>query len=75
MGQVESGTLNLSNTANDITANIIQISNTGGQNAAAGIMVLGSGTNAIQATTINLGISKGDATLRFASQTQVALEP
>lgn len=68
-GKLNQATLNLSNTANDITANTIQISNTGGQNAAAGVMVLGNGTNVIRATTINLGISKGDATLRFASQT------
>lgn len=62
-------TLLLSNTSNTITANTLQISNSNGNNAQACVMTFGTGTNLLNVNTINLGVSKGNATLSFASQT------
>ncbi|HSI13324.1 MAG TPA: autotransporter-associated beta strand repeat-containing protein, partial [Chthoniobacter sp.] len=62
-------TLKLSNTTNTITANTVQVSNSINNNAQACFLTLGTGTNFISADTINLGVSKGVATLSFASQT------
>ena len=62
-------TLLLSNTSNNITANTLQISNSNGNNAQACVMTLGTGTNVLNINTINLGFSKGNAKLQFASQT------
>lgn len=61
--------LRLSNTANSIAANAIQVSNSLGNNASNGLLVLGTGTNVVHADTINIGLGKGAGTVRFASQT------
>lgn len=68
-GLLNSSTLNLSNTSNSITANVVQISHSNNWNAGTGILVLGTGTNTITADTLNIGVSKGNGSLRFASQT------
>lgn len=68
-GQMSSGTLTLSNTNNLITANIINIGNSFMLNAGIGTMILGSGINTLCANTINIGLYKGNATMRFATQT------
>ncbi|EDY16010.1 autotransporter-associated beta strand repeat protein [Chthoniobacter flavus Ellin428] len=62
-------TLLLSNTSNTITASTLQISNSNGNNAQTCVMTLGTGTNVLNINTINLGVSKGVGTLKFASQT------
>ena len=62
-------TLLLSNTSNNITANVVQLSNSNGLNSGSSTTVLGAGTNTIATDTINIGVSKGVATLKFASQT------
>lgn len=75
-GVVNTSVLTLSNTSNTITANAVQISNTSSYNAGstyAGVgktsLILGAGTNVISTDTLNIGVSKGDGTLKFASQT------
>ncbi|MDI1313919.1 autotransporter-associated beta strand repeat-containing protein [Prosthecobacter sp.] len=62
-------TLLLSDTNNTITANVVQLSNSNGLNSGSSITVLGAGTNTIATDTLNIGLSKGVATLKFASQT------
>ena len=62
-------TLLLSNTSNNITANVVQLSNSNGLNSGSSTTVLGAGTNTIATDTLNIGVSKGVATLKFASQT------
>lgn len=61
-------TLYLSNTANSITANTVQISNSADFNAGNGILYLGTGTNVISTNALNIGVSKGVGTLQFLSQ-------
>lgn len=67
-GLLNSSTLNLSNTSNSITANVVQISHSNNWNAGTGILVLGAGTNTITADSLNIGVSKGNGSVRFASQ-------
>jgi autotransporter-associated beta strand protein len=62
-------TLLLSNTSNNITAATLQISNSNANNAQPCLLTLGTGTNILNVNTINLGVSKGNAKLQFASQT------
>lgn len=62
-------TLLLSDTSNSITANVVQLSNSNGLNSGSSTTVLGAGTNIIATDTLNIGVSKGVATLKFASQT------
>lgn len=62
-------TLYLSNTANSITANTVQISNSADFNAGNGILYLGTGTNVISTNALNIGVSKGTGTVQFLSQT------
>jgi autotransporter-associated beta strand protein len=69
------GTVLLSDTANTIIATNLTAGNTGGNNGrGTGLLVLGAGTNGIQADTITIGRSKsvpgGGPTglVRFASQ-------
>ncbi len=61
--------LTLSNTANDITANTVNLGNSAGLNGGNGSMVLGAGTNVITANTLNIGVSKGGFSVAFASIT------
>ncbi|TLD72468.1 PEP-CTERM sorting domain-containing protein [Phragmitibacter flavus] len=68
-GLNNSSTVLLSNTANTITAEVVQLSNSAGWNAGTATVVLGTGTNVINTDLLNIGTSKGVATLRFASQT------
>jgi autotransporter-associated beta strand protein len=68
-GLNDATTLSLSNTANTITANSIQISDSSGWNAQPSTMILGAGTNELIADNLNIGISKGVGTLKFLSQT------
>ena len=66
------GTLLLTNTTNSIVATTLQVGNSGGNNAgptAPSLIQLGTGTNTINADTINLGFSKYNGTIQFASQT------
>ncbi len=60
-------TLTLSNTANNITANTVNVGNSASMNGGSGTMILGEGTNVITANTLNVGVSKGVSTVRFAS--------
>ncbi|OYW27079.1 MAG: hypothetical protein B7Z47_07000, partial [Chthoniobacter sp. 12-60-6] len=62
-------TLLLSNTSNSITANVVQLANSNGLNSGTGTLVLGAGTNTFITDAINIGVSKGVATMKFASQT------
>ncbi|MCF7786470.1 MAG: autotransporter-associated beta strand repeat-containing protein [Prosthecobacter sp.] len=62
-------TLLLSDTSNNITANVVQLSNSNGLNSGSSTTVLGAGSNIIATDTLNIGVSKGVATLKFASQT------
>lgn len=59
--------LTLSNTANDITANTVNLGNSAGLNGGNGSMILGAGTNVITANTLNIGVSKGGFSVAFAS--------
>lgn len=67
-------TVLLSDTANTIIATTLTAGNTGGNNGrGTGLLVLGAGTNLIQADTINIGRSKSvpggpTGSVRFASQ-------
>lgn len=67
-GLLNGSSLTLSNTANNITANTVNVSNTGGNNGGNGLIVLGAGTNVIATNTLNIGLGKGNGTVRFASQ-------
>lgn len=67
-GLNNTSTLTLSNTSNSITANVVQVANSAGSNSGAGLMILGTGTNVIATNALNIGVSKGGGTLRFASQ-------
>lgn len=62
-------TLSLSDTANSITANAIQISHSNGWNAQASTLILGAGTNELITDHLQIGISKGAGTLKFQSLT------
>lgn len=62
-------TLLLSDTSNSITANVVQLANSNGLNSGTSTVVLGAGTNTFVTDAINIGVSKGVATLKFASQT------
>ena len=66
------GTVLLSNTANTIIATTIDVGDTGGNNGpgVGSFLTLGTGTNVIQANTIDIGRSKGSGpgTVAFASQ-------
>ncbi|RBP42406.1 autotransporter-associated beta strand protein [Roseimicrobium gellanilyticum] len=66
-GMNNATTLNLSNTANSITANAIQISHSDGRNAQASTLFLGGGTNVLLTDNLEIGISKGVGTLKFLS--------
>ncbi|MEI9895550.1 MAG: hypothetical protein WDN28_17075 [Chthoniobacter sp.] len=61
-------TLKLASTSNTITANVVQISNTINNNAQACFVTFGNGTNVIATDTMNIAVSKGVATMNFASQ-------
>lgn len=69
-GLLSNSTVTLSNTANNITANTVQISNSGNNNAGSGTssLILGTGTNVISTNVLNIGIGKGNGSVRFASQ-------
>ena len=69
-GVANSSTLSLSNGANTINANTIQISDSNGINAgsSASGMILGTGTNVLETNLLTVGISKASGYLRFASQ-------
>ncbi|WP_461526414.1 beta strand repeat-containing protein [Prosthecobacter sp.] len=62
-------TLLLSDTSNSITANVVQLANSNGLNSGTSFVILGAGTNTFVTDAINIGVSKGVATLKFASQT------
>jgi|GEM_PF-2669196 len=57
----------LSDTANYITANTIEVGNSAGINGYTGTMQLGAGINIIQANTLDVGLSKVRGILDFAS--------
>lgn len=66
------GTVLLSNTTNSIITTTLTVGNTGTNNGqGTGLLVFGTGTNTIQADTINIGLGKGSGpgVVRFASQT------
>jgi autotransporter-associated beta strand protein len=62
-------TLTLSNISNTITANTVNVANSGNWNSGTGTMILGAGVNTISANALFIGVGKGVGTLRFASQT------
>ncbi|OYW72874.1 MAG: hypothetical protein B7Z37_23580, partial [Verrucomicrobia bacterium 12-59-8] len=62
-------TLTLSDTSNSITANVVQISNSNTFNSGTSTLVLGAGVNTFITDAINIGVSKGVGTIKFASQT------
>ncbi|WP_395736178.1 beta strand repeat-containing protein [Prosthecobacter sp.] len=64
------GTVLLSNTANTITATTLQVGLSGGNNGnGTSLLQFGSGTNVINASTINLGFGKVSSNVGFASHT------
>jgi fibronectin-binding autotransporter adhesin len=66
------GTVLLSNTANTIIATTLTAGNTGANNGRGiGTLTFGTGTNILQADTINIGLGKntGSGLVNFASQT------
>ena len=65
------GTILLSNTANTIIATTLTAGNTGANNGRGlGTLTFGTGTNVLQADTINIGLGKssGSGIISFASQ-------
>ncbi|HYE19884.1 MAG TPA: autotransporter-associated beta strand repeat-containing protein, partial [Tepidisphaeraceae bacterium] len=68
-GTTDPGTLLLSNTANSLAATTLNVGHSNGANPGTGIVTLGTGTNLINANTINIGFSKANGTVSFASQT------
>ncbi len=67
-GIIASGLLTLSDTSNTITATRVQIGNSAGGNPGTGTLILGAGVNELAVDTINIGLSKANGTLQFASQ-------
>lgn len=69
-GQTNDGSLLLSNTSNVITANSIHVGNSLTANAhGSPELVLGTGTNVLNANLIAIGLGKSaDSSIRFASQ-------
>lgn len=57
----------LSDTANTITANTIEVGNSAGINGYTGTLQLGAGTNILQANTLDVGLSKVRGIMKFAS--------
>ena len=68
-GQSAAGTLALSNTANSLLATLVNIGHSNGSNGGNGACTLGNGTNVFATDTLNIGLSKTNGTLAFASQT------
>ncbi len=67
-GQMSSGQLLLSNTDNLIAATTLNVGNSLQLNAGSGTLVLGAGANTLSVNTVNIGLYKGNGTLKFASQ-------
>ncbi|MDF1739372.1 MAG: autotransporter-associated beta strand repeat-containing protein, partial [Verrucomicrobiales bacterium] len=67
-GRQNRGTFTLSDTANTITADTVNVSDTRGQNSGSSTMILGAGSNVFNVDAFDLGISKGNGTVKFASQ-------
>ena len=67
-GQLCTGTLMLSNTNNLLTATALQVGNSFQLNAGTGTLILGAGANSLALNTVVLGLYKGNATMKFASQ-------
>lgn len=59
----------LSDTANYITANSIEVGNSAGANGSTGTLQLGAGVNVLQANSLNIGVSKVRGVMDFASNT------
>jgi autotransporter-associated beta strand protein len=72
-GSRNSTTLTLSNTRNVITAGTFSLADSNMNNAGPGTVILGSGSNVIQANLIEIGFSKANGILKFASQTAGSL--
>ncbi|MEA3209118.1 MAG: hypothetical protein QOE70_2175 [Chthoniobacter sp.] len=68
-GQTDAGTLLLSNTANLVTATNVSVGHSNGANGGPGFLTLGTGTNVLNADTFNIGFSKINGNVAFASQT------
>ncbi|MEA3209273.1 MAG: hypothetical protein QOE70_2330 [Chthoniobacter sp.] len=66
-GMTAGGTLLLSNTANLITATNLSVGHSNNANGGVGFLTLGNGTNVVNADTINIGFSKVNGTVAFAS--------
>jgi fibronectin-binding autotransporter adhesin len=64
--QQAGGTITLANVSNTITAASISVSVTSA-NAGTSTIVLGNGTNVLNASTINIGTGKGTGTIRFGT--------
>ena len=64
------GTVLLTNTANAITATTLNVGTSNGNNEGGdSFLTLGTGTNALKADAVNIGVSKATGTLKFVSQT------
>ncbi len=61
-------TLTLSDTNNSITATTFQIANSRTANGVSGNLFLGAGSNVLTADVFNIGFSKVNGTVKFASQ-------
>ena len=69
-GSDTGGIVLLSNTSNNIIATTLEVGDSAGNNQGSNsTLTLGTGTNVIQADTINLAFSKATGTINFASQT------
>jgi autotransporter-associated beta strand protein len=72
-GNSSHGYVTLTNTSNTIIATTMNVGHSNGNNGVTGIgpnlLTLGTGTNVIQCDTINIGFSKIDGLVTFASQT------
>jgi len=66
-GLKSTGLLMLSDIANTITATAIQIGHSYGGNPGGGTVILGAGSNLLSADSVNIGLSKANGTLKFAS--------
>ena len=69
-GQQNRATLILSDTANSITGDVLNVSDSRGLNASSSTLILGAGTNTFNVDQLDIGISKGVGTVKFASQAQ-----
>ncbi len=69
LGQTAAGTVMLANTANTIVTTTLSVGDSSNLNGGGGTVTLGTGTNVLQADTINIGAGRSAGTLAFALTT------